>query len=52
MSRKKKPKAKDDAKPALRSTLHQILATRKSGKHKPDSQKRTAQKLRREIEES
>lgn len=55
MARKKHRKKTSEPvpeKPVIRSTLHQVLAGRKSGQHRPDSQKRAGQKLRREIEES
>lgn len=53
MARKRKQKSTKEtpALPKIRSTLHQVLAQRKSGKHKRDSENRTAQKLRRELEQ-
>ena len=51
MARKKKKTAKTDEKPVIRSNLHQVLAGRKSGQHRPDREKRAAQKLRRELED-
>ncbi len=35
----------------VRRTLHPVLATRKSGQHQRDSEKRAAQKLRRTLEQ-
>lgn len=46
---KSKPKATEPTKP--RSNLHEILRGRKAAKHKRGSEKRKAQKLRRELEQ-
>lgn len=51
MARKKKKTTQTQATPAIRSNLHQVLAGRKSGGHRPDREKRAAQKLRRELED-
>ena len=34
-----------------RSTLHEVLRNRKTARHRRDSEKRAAQKLRRELEQ-
>lgn len=53
MSRKKKTQNTEvKTPPVIRSHLHAVLAGRKSGKHRPDREKRVGQKLRRELEES
>lgn len=52
--KQKKNAARQATEPAAglprRSNLHEVLAGRKTARHRPDSEKRVAQKLRRELE--
>lgn len=52
-ARKAEAQNKQDksAPPVIRSTLHLVLAGRKAARHTPRSEKRAAQKLRRELEQ-
>lgn len=52
MARKKKvmPAPTQPTTPPGRSTLHEVLRSRKAAPHRRRSKKRTAQKLKRELE--
>lgn len=43
--------SKHKAKTATRSNLHTVMRGRKTARHRPRSQKRVQQKLRRELEQ-